>query len=352
MSRTYKRSSIKGLRYLNLGSPIYAQMELTSRCNYDCSFCYNIWKVNSLTNLPELSREQALSIAKELINLHIFSVILSGGEPTLVPYLMELIDIFAENEIDVTMITNGSKITNQFAKDLKTAGLQHIQISMHHYSKDVFNRLTSNRYSYELTSQGIKNAIEVFSNNLNVNMVVLPETVQDISTMALFLMQLGVESMSVSLASTSGQALKNNISCTRRDLLRTYEEAKKVSKEIQISFVGGLPFCGLPKDYDPSIISMANICDAALTQVVIGPNGGIRPCVEWPVEAGNIFNDSLKEIWQHSPVFKNIRKFKNVPNECIDCEEVAYCHGGCRASALAMTGDVRGKDPLMNEGGT
>jgi len=32
--------------------------------------------------------------------------------------------------------------------------------------------------------------------------------------------------------------------------------------------------------YDPSLVSMSNVCDAGITQIVVGPNGGLRPCVE------------------------------------------------------------------------
>jgi len=153
--------------------------------------------------------------------------------------------------------------------------------------------------------------------------------------------------MSVSLVSTSGQAALNSLLCNYLDLEKAYDQMLKVQEFMPISFVGGLPFCSLPSHYDPSLISMANVCDAGITQIVIGPNGGLRPCVEWPEEAGNIFVDDIVEVWQNSSVFENIRQYKNTPKACRNCEQVAYCHGGCRASALAATKDICGFDPIM-----
>jgi radical SAM protein with 4Fe4S-binding SPASM domain len=219
---------------------------------------------------------------------------------------------------------------------------------MHHYNENKFNQITGNPNAFNMTLTGIYNTIEVLgADSLNVNMVVTTDTVEEIKKMSDFLYEKGVKSMSVSLVSTSGQAALNNLLCTYTDLEKAYEQMIEVQKIMPISFVGGLPFCSLPSKYDPDLVSMSNVCDAGITQVVIGPNGGIRPCVEWPEEAGNIFEEDIVDVWQSSKVFENIREFKNTPTICRNCKQVPHCHGGCRASALAATKDICGFDPMM-----
>ena len=38
------KTVIPGVEVVKLGSPLYAQVELTSECQYQCVFCYNVWK--------------------------------------------------------------------------------------------------------------------------------------------------------------------------------------------------------------------------------------------------------------------------------------------------------------------
>ena len=347
--KAYKGSIIDNVEVIRLGAPLHSQIELTSSCQYECFFCYNIWKTkDSKIKGSSLTREQAFKVAEQLIECKIFSVVLSGGEPTLVNYLHDLIAFFHEADIEISMITNGARLDKLYLNKLEKVGLNGIQISMHHFEENIFNKIAGNPKAYELTVNGIENSLNVFgAEAININMVVTSDTVKDITEMSKFLKSLGVESMSVSLVSTSGLAAVNRLICDYEDLDNAYNQMVKISEYMDISFVGGLPFCSLPMDYNPSVVSMSNICDAAISQIVIGPNGGLRPCVEWPQEAGNIFQDDLIDIWQNSEIFEGIRNFKNTPLKCRSCEQVPYCHGGCRASALAVTKDLCGDDPMM-----
>lgn len=348
MLSSFRATIIKGVKTIRLDSPLHAQVELTSGCTYDCFFCYNIWKSRTPVQHISLSNHQARFVASELIRCRIFSVVLSGGEPTLKNYLPELTEIFSSSNIKVSMITNGSRLTIPLLKRLKSNGLQYVQISMHHYLPEVFNGITKNSNAYELTLNGIRNALTVLGpDEVNINMVVAKNTITSIRNMSEFLFSIGVRHMTVSLVSTSGKASVNNSSCNYTDVEQAYQQMGSVRKEMTIGFVGGLPFCSLPADYDPSVVSMSNVCDAGITQIVVGPNGGLRPCVEWPVEAGNIFHDDIIDIWKNSAVFENIRKYYNTPQYCRSCEQVPYCHGGCRASALAVSKDSCGYDPMM-----
>jgi radical SAM protein with 4Fe4S-binding SPASM domain len=222
-----------------------------------------------------------------------------------------------------------------------------MQISMHHYEQEKCNDITQHSNSFNLTLKGIQNAIEIFGHDhVNVNMVVMKDTVSDVSPMGQFLQRHGVYNFSVGMVSTCGEAAKNVLLCEQPDLVNVYNQLAKLAGPMAPAFTGGLPFCGLPKTRDDNKVEMANVCDAGLAQVVIGPEGNIRPCVELPFIGGNIFDDDLGTIWRESEVFNQIRRFENTPVSCRSCTEVAYCHGGCRASALAYTENPLGYDPM------
>lgn len=343
-------SVVKGTNVVKLKSPIAAQMELTKRCPYDCFFCYNYWKAMKEMKklLSDMSETDAVFAANKLIEAEIFSVILSGGEPTLVDYLPEIVSLFSKASIDTTIITNGSLLTPTYLEKLSKAGLNSMQISMHHFIEEKMNMITGNPKSYTRTLSGIQNAIKYFgADNFNVNMVVTKNTVSDVKEMGIFLTNLGVKYFSIGIVSYCGEASINNLVCNKKDLEKAYLQLQDLSDIIGVGITGGMPYCVLPDENPEKPVQIANSCDAAISQIVVSPNGDLRPCVELPMVVGNILRDNLFDVWQNSPELIRIREFRNVPNTCYPCELLSYCHGGCRASALSFTGSETGKDPLM-----
>jgi len=310
--------------------------------------CYNVWKNDGKKHSgTTLTEKQHYTIIDKLAP-HLFSMIFSGGEPTLVPWLADLIAYTKLRNIDCSLVTNGSLIDKSLAKKLEHSGLASIQVSWHHFDPSKSSYITGTQDSFEKTWAGAINLLSEFGENrVNVNMVVFPETVNDVYEMGKFIASLGFKSFSIGMASCSGDAIKNKLVLTVENLLAVINQLINIHQEIGLSvgFTGGIPFCAFPKEMDSSVM-INNICDAAIDQIVIGANGDCRPCVESPWIGGNILTDKIESIWT-SKVFEDIRMFANVPPACHPCRFVSACHGGCRASAYNSTGSITGFDPLM-----
>jgi len=344
------QTRIPEIQVVRLGAPLFAQMELTAKCSYRCRFCYNVWKDGASQRLHRLSHEQAMLVADKLIGCQIFSVILSGGEPTLADYLPELIKKFVSSGIDVTIITNGSRLTRSYLVQLKAAGLESMQISMHHYDPALMDMITGQDGSYAKTLRGVQETLQVFGSEcFSVNMVVTKDTLVAVTPMGEFLHQQGVTQFSVGMVSFSGLAAVNHLAVNRADLLVVYRQLEELHNRLalDVALTGGLPLCLVPGNGEDGVVTVSNVCDAGIHQIVVGPDGGLRPCVEMPIVVGNIFQDDLVKVWQTSPELTSIRQFENVPPSCYGCKLVGDCHGGCRASALLHSGDPCGPDPLM-----
>jgi radical SAM protein with 4Fe4S-binding SPASM domain len=80
----------------------------------------------------------------------------------------------------------------------------------------------------------------------------------------------------------------------------------------------------------------------------IAENGDAIPCSYNDVyRFGNVKTRSVKRIWdemQSSEFFATIRDKNNLKGKCGVCEYKDIC-GGCRTSALFLTGDILGSDP-------
>ena len=347
----YSTTSIPGIHYLKLRVPLFIQFELTSSCTQKCVFCYNVWKGLSTVshNIP-IKKEIHFEILNHIIKNEIFSVIFSGGEPLLVKWLEKLIEKASTQNIETSLITNANLLSKQRAKKIKQSGLSSIQISLHHYVENINNKLV-NKNTFNKTIMGINNAIEIFSNDkVNVNMVVLPNTVNDVYNMAKFLSNKGVKYFSVGTPSATGEMEKNkNNIITKEQFKNIYYQLISAEKDFKIhtSFTGGFPLCILPNIDAQSINMINNYCDVGLNQLVVDPIGNLRPCVCLNFNLGNILNGALKKIWGKNKVLLNFRKLNYVPQNCKKCSYIHLCRGGCRASALSYYQDFNAIDPLM-----
>jgi radical SAM protein with 4Fe4S-binding SPASM domain len=71
----------------------------------------------------------------------------------------------------------------------------------------------------------------------------------------------------------------------------------------------------------------------------------VTPCMfmpEYPV-AGNLKLQSFKKIW-NSPIFEALRDRSYLKGKCQQCKFTIVC-GGCRAKAVAYSGDYLASDP-------
>jgi radical SAM protein with 4Fe4S-binding SPASM domain len=88
-------------------------------------------------------------------------------------------------------------------------------------------------------------------------------------------------------------------------------------------------------------------CLAGQLICLITVDGDVLPCSYFPIPAGNIRRQSLKDIWENSQLFKELRDFKAYKGSCGRCEYVNVC-GGCRARAYAVSGDYLAEEPFCN----
>ena len=158
--KAYGDTEIPNCKYLKIKSPLAVQFELTSGCNQRCIFCYNVWKgLCSEKKAIKMSKEKQLQVIDKIIENEIFDIIFSGGEPLLVDWLEDLIKKCKGARMYTTLITNAQLMTLERAKSLKDAGLDDMQISIHHYNPEKNDELTKIKGSFTKSIEGIKNVI-------------------------------------------------------------------------------------------------------------------------------------------------------------------------------------------------
>lgn len=149
-----------------------ARISVNSICNFKCIFCHNegIPKNEDILLKPE----EIERIVRILFKYNINSVKLTGGEPMLRNDIIEIVKRIKNIGIrDISMTTNGTRFY-EFAKELKDAGLNRINISMHSLNPEKYNFIT-NVNKYDEMLKAIDAALEYQITPLKLNVVILKD---------------------------------------------------------------------------------------------------------------------------------------------------------------------------------
>jgi cyclic pyranopterin phosphate synthase len=121
----------------------YLRVSLIDRCNLRCFYCMPHGLLNPFHEDELLNMDETAEIVAIFAELGINKVRLTGGEPLLkkgVPDLVHCIKNFPGIR-EVVMTTNGV-LLKSFAQDLKSAGLDRINISLDTLDRKNFERIT------------------------------------------------------------------------------------------------------------------------------------------------------------------------------------------------------------------
>jgi MoaA/NifB/PqqE/SkfB family radical SAM enzyme len=126
------------------GGPLFANVEVTRRCNLHCLGCpyhSSVTKtvVSSDPTAQDVPFEQIERLSRELSKLGTREVILvGGGEPLLHPRLCDIVAAFKDAGCKVELFTNGTLIDRAYAQAILESGLDVLRVSLWASSVDEY----------------------------------------------------------------------------------------------------------------------------------------------------------------------------------------------------------------------
>ena len=169
----------------------YLRISVTDKCNLRCTYCMPPEGVPVRRHGDFLSLEQMAEVARAAVGLGVSKIRLTGGEPLVKRGIVNLVRMIAS--IDglehLAMTTNGTLLA-RYARDLKEAGLDSINVSLDTLDPDRYRELTRGG-RIDDAREGIAAAIAA-GFPVKINMVVLEDTTEgEISRMREFCSRLG-----------------------------------------------------------------------------------------------------------------------------------------------------------------
>ncbi|MEI3564081.1 radical SAM/SPASM domain-containing protein [Agathobacter rectalis] len=135
-------------------APLFVMWELTSKCPNRCIYCYN--NSNSEKHCTnELTTEEAMAFAEQLVKAKPFSVCLTGGEPTTRKDYFQIANYLKENMIPVSTVTSGYLVDDEMAKKMCEC-FEYVQVSVDGPDAETHDKVRGVAGSFERAVQACK----------------------------------------------------------------------------------------------------------------------------------------------------------------------------------------------------
>jgi len=328
----YSPTTPKSEKYV----PLVVSWNLTRKCNLKCPHCYINATTQELKN--ELTTEESKTLINQICEVSRPLLILSGGEPLLRPDVYELVRYGASKGLKMGLGSNGSLIDATAAKRLKNAGIETVSISLDSHIPEQHDEFRGVRGSWEKAVGAIK-ALQENGVLVQVNTTLTQQNYDQIDDIMSLAENLGVENFHLFFLVPTGRGVKMaDISPAKYENMIKTTFAKVAKHKLNVRPSCAPQFMRIAKDMGLDMSRWIRGCLAGLYYCRVYPNGDITPCPYLPIKLGNIREESFKEIWFNSDMFKTLRNFDALKGKCGICEHRAVC-GGCRARAYGLSSD-------------
>lgn len=328
-----------------MGSVIF---EVTPRCNHDCVHCYAVWKNPGATLPAELGTDEVLRLLDRLLSqCEPVNVTLTGGEPLLRPDIPCIVEHLSGRwEVDVNLITNGSLLDGQRARELVRAGVSLFQISLLAAERELHNRITGSD-SFDRVVEGMADLAEAGGEFITVFVATRHNAahLQEMLELSFALGAVGTMVNRFNPGGAGGRRLEELMPG-----LAQLEQVFSVADSFAASYALAI---STPIPVPPCVIDTAPYrhlefveCAAGTENAyfALGPTGDLRPCNHSPTVLGNVMQEPLADLVAE----ERLRPFlEPMPDLCRRCAEVDSCRGGCRAAAEACYGSLCRLEPFV-----
>jgi PqqA peptide cyclase len=320
--------------------------ELTYSCPLRCAYCSNPVGVNQSAKL--LSTGDWLRVIDQAEQLGALQIHFTGGEPLLFKDLEMLVRRAREKQLYTNLITSGTPLCQERLEGLRSAGLDHVQLSLQAVTRERNLRIAGIDASQQKLQ--VAHWVKALGLALTVNIVVHRENIPELPQLIALAETLEPHRIELANAQYLGWALLN-----REHLLPSASElevARQLAQAAQSRLRGKIDVLSVLPDYYANR-PRACMQGWARAYAVVTPDGLVLPCHaarDLPgITYDNVRASALSAIWATSEALRRFRGDDWYPEPCRGCADRTKDFGGCRCQALALTGDETAADPACSQ---
>lgn len=312
------QKNINNVKKLDTYNNVRIFVELTNKCNLKCKHCYGGFACTNNTNLNIDAIKQMIDNASKN---GVYQFDITGGEPTLYPYLEELMEYVYNAGMLMRIFTNLTTYSEKFKSLILKYGVKDIVTSIDSCIKEDHEEFRGQKGCFDKTLNAIKE-LQKEDISISLNTMIGNHNKKHVKELVDFINDLKVKSV-LDVIVPEGRAT---------DLNEDIKESAQVIKSIyEIN----------SSKIDKDAISIS--CGVGNRFIYVKSDGNIYLCpslIKEEYKLGNINTFDTVEIWKlMSDNFSNLGCSKKT-------EKCKNCTGGCRARALSLHNDINSQDDV------
>ncbi|MCX5714982.1 MAG: radical SAM protein [Candidatus Omnitrophica bacterium] len=301
--------------------PLSVLFELTYRCNFRCTHCYLSHLRRAKRPLPELSTQEVYKVLTKLKRMGTLYVGFTGGEIFCRTDVFDILWKAKRLGFQIIILTNGSLIDHNVARELKKLSPNKIDISVYAMSQEFFEKFTGSTAPYKSVLDAVR-MLQEEKLPVSLKSCVLEENKNEIIKISNFAhthnISFSIEEDISKCLDGSGGPLRHRIPPDQSFTIR-----KKC-----------FPLLFTPKDLKGRTRSLTknrrilwdNLfpCGVGRSSLVINPEGKLRMCTQINYPLDDVVHGSLEEGWQRIKEYVDALK-PPLDWECPQCDLLHFC---------------------------
>ena len=368
--------------------------EVTKGCNLRCIHCRAT--ATELSSINDLPTTKALNIIKQVSQLSLPILVLSGGEPLFRQDIYQLASYARECGLRVALATNGTLVSKEVAHKIVDAGVRRVSISLDGADAATHDAFRGIPGAFDQAVRGLRNLQEL-GMSVQINMTIARHNAHQLPAVLDLARHLGADALHtfllVPVGCGVGIAEEQMVPADEYEEILNwfYDRAQEGGIELKATCaphyfrvvhqrraaerraasLSGATHPGNSHSIGPTEMTMPGStgmalhphrahsgaghpdsmqattkgCLAGTGVAFISYQGEVYPCGYLPVIAGNLHQQTFEDIWENAEVFQQLRETDNLKGKCGYCEFRNVCMG-CRARAFAATGDYLDEEPF------
>lgn len=323
LDKTY--ISEKALKFDN-PFPETAYIVTTNRCNLNCNYCYH-YSLNH--NNAEMKVDLFDKIVEELKRNDFKNIILTGGEPGLNKNITYFIRHAFENNLNVSVITNGTLIKDKEDAYFISSTCKNINISLDSLDEEENNK-NRGANSYEIAKKAIDILVSVGYRNISINQTISRNNKNSYLTLYNYCQKNNITLNSETYGELGASKKHDELKLTPNEKIDIERNILNEQRKYLIPFFN--KFC----------------CGLGMGEIAINFNGDVFPCKILESEEfkiGNIHDQTLQSILNSDKLKKIIENSSVFSDEkCRSCYLKFVCGGGCYAIRKSIGNTIERSD--------
>ncbi len=307
-------------------------LHFSTRCGAACGFCYSAHPIGVQEEPTPIS--EIRQILHKLANEEVREVLFVGGDPVVHPAFTQSVLAAKSEGLGVSVLSNSWAIRPLGQFDATVQAIDNCEATVHGPDSKAHDNVTQRQGSFVNLLANLRRVASL-GKSIGICMNATPSSVGTVhATVARLSTELAgsLKSLMIQRVIPSGAAAAvSGFGLRLEDIDTLMREVDQVANEFEIPIVfeDPVPWCTV----DPRFHKYLGRCEWGFTRGALNSKAELNRCAADDVyRLGSIWDEHVQTTWLENPILQSFRSRRYLSNECMECELLQECGGGCSLS--------------------